>query len=78
MDPLERIRLELNDALELLEEEENELAAEHIRSVIEILDNLSLPCLGEPIDLDKERDRIEDEDDEDGYEPSYLMKWDSL
>ena len=81
MDPLERIRLELNDALELLEEEDNVTAAEHIRYVIEILDELSQPCLGEPVNLDTERRKADDEavfeeDDEGHYEPSYLMHWD--
>lgn len=76
MDPLERIRLELNDALELLNEDDNETAAEHIRSVLDILDEITLPGLGEPLDLERERMECEEDDEPYHEEPSYLMRWD--
>lgn len=81
MDPLERIRLELNDALELLEEEgDNETAAEHIRSVLEMLDDITLPCLGEPLGLEHSysydsRDEEEEEGDM-NEEISFKPAWD--
>jgi hypothetical protein len=81
MDPLDRIRLELNDALELLEEEDCETAAEHIRSVLDILDGIMIPSLGEPLDFERcvTYDRDDEDEDyvEDSEEPRYWMKWDN-
>ena len=65
MDLFSQLRTHLNDALHLIEEnEESDTIKESILNALEVLDELA-PCRSDPLDFNRGYDVEEDDDDGD-------------